>query len=285
MGIGPAAPPRRGFWNGSPDLLDERRRVAEERHPDVVRTGRGRHAHRHARRARVRVRSAGVRIRRRERDHLHLLAADGDLQPVRDAHIARPPQLDLNVVLRLLRKQVRYQRAAAGAERQPIHAVVLLQVGCQAVGLAHHRRRRTPDRHPADRPRRSEIALQQRLRHPQRGPDVVEAVAGIVGGQQGVDVDLQGQQVPDGVAVLGAVETVERRGSAGIGSRRGRPIQLALQPGREPERRCLIRPRDDLPAASSRRAVCGRPSPRRRDAHRQWSARACRRPVRRRGAG
>jgi len=206
---GRAAAPR--VLKRQPDLLDERRRVAEEGHPDVVRTCGNRHAHRHARRVRVRVRPAGVGIGRRERDHIDLLAVDGDLQAVRDAHVAGPPQLDLDVVLRLLRELVRHQRTAAGAERQPVHAVVLLHVGREAVGLAHDRRRRAPDRSPADRPGRREVALQQRLRHPQRGPDVVEAVAGVVGGQQGVGVDLQGQQVADRVAVLGAVSPRSER--------------------------------------------------------------------------
>ena len=56
----------------------------------------------------------------------------------------------------------------------------------------------------------AEVLLEQRRRDAQHAGDVVEAVALVVGGQQVGDVDLEIEQVADGVAVLGAVQAVDR---------------------------------------------------------------------------
>ena len=55
-----------------------------------------------------------------------------------------------------------------------------------------------------------EILLEQRRRDAQHAGDVVEPVALVVGRQQIGDVDLQVEQIADGVAVLRAIETMDR---------------------------------------------------------------------------
>ena len=151
--------------------------------------------------------------------------------------------LDANVVLRALRKEVLHEQPAARAERQRLHAVLLLHVVGDAIDDRVDRGRRAADRHAADRPRRRQIALHERLRHPEHAGDVVEAVAGVVGLQEVVDVDVQRQQVAHGVAVLGAVEAMERLRAPGIGRRRPGGVQLRLQPRRDAVVLGLVRAR------------------------------------------
>ena len=59
------------------------------------------------------------------------------------------------------------------------------------------------DREPADLLRRRDVAVEQRRREV-ADRHVVEAVAGLVGRQQRRDVDVERQQVADGVLVLGS---------------------------------------------------------------------------------
>ena len=98
-------------------------------------------------------------------------------------------------------------------------------------------RRRRADREPADLVGGREIALEQRRRQLQHAGDVVEAVARLVGGQQLGDLDVEVQQVADRVAVLGAVQAVERLRAAGVRVRRGGGVELALEPARERQAR------------------------------------------------
>ena len=58
--------------------------------------------------------------------------------------------------------------------------------------------------------------------------NVVEAVAGIVGGEAGGIVKVEAEEVADGVAVLGFVEAMDR-GGAGIGTGSGRFIKFGFE--------------------------------------------------------
>ena len=88
-----------------------------------------------------------------------------------------------------------------------------------------------------------DIPLEQRLVHFERARDIVEAVAAIVGRQQRRDVDVDRQQIADGVAIFGAIQAVERFRAAGIRPCRGRAIQLCLQPRGQGIGRSAVRAR------------------------------------------
>src|SRR6185295_11077232 len=55
--------------------------------------------------------------------------------------------------------------------------------------------------------------------------DVVEAVAGVIGGKQGCRIDVHKEKVADGVLVFRAVEAPEGLGTAGVGMLRGGTVE------------------------------------------------------------
>ena len=120
-------------------------------------------------------------------------------------------------------------------ERQILaHPVVLGHVDRDGVGA---RREARPDAgvadgQPADAARGRQVALHERRRQRERAGQVVEAVAGDVGGQERAAVHLEGQQIADGVRVLGAVEAVGRH-PARLGPVRGRAVERRLEPAAE----------------------------------------------------
>ena len=85
---------------------------------------------------------------------------------------------------------------------------------------------------PADPARRRHVALQQPRSHGQDVGVVVEAVGEIVGRQHRPGIDLQVQQIADGVRVLQAVEAMNGR-PAGIRLCGGGAVEGGLQPRRE----------------------------------------------------
>ena len=116
-----------------------------------------------------------------------------------------------------------HREAAPRAERQLLaHAAFLpLRVG-NGVGLDGGPDRGVAEGEPADLLGRDHVAVEQDRGDRQHVGDVVEPVAGLVGRQQLPLVDLQGEQVADGVAVLDAVQAVDgRTARIGVG-RRGR---------------------------------------------------------------
>ena len=68
-------------------------------------------------------------------------------------------------------------------------------------------------------------------RHAQHAGDVVKAVAGVVSRQEVGDVDIEVQQVPDDVVVLGPAESVQRLGATGVRVGDRRAVKLGLEPG------------------------------------------------------
>ncbi len=87
----------------------------------------------------------------------------------------------------------------------------------------------TADGQAADLLRRGDIAVQQRRRKVAHR-HVVETVARLIVRQQRRCVDVECQEVADGVLVLGPVESPERSGPAGFrlfGGRSGRASQRA----------------------------------------------------------
>ena len=104
-----------------------------------------------------------------------------------------------------------------------------------------------PDRQPADLLRRRQISFEQRRRQIAHR-HVVEAVARLVAGQQRRDVDVEREQIADGVLVFGPVEPAERVGSARI-RLRGRRVSSEF-----PATISVAR-RSARPAAADRRAA------------------------------
>ena len=144
--------------------------------------------------------------------------------------VARQP--DLDVVLAVLRERIGGRQAPACPDRQTGDMFFLRRVGRHANDVALQRRLRAAHRQPADLLRRGNVAIEQR-RGQVADVDVVEAVARFVGRQQRPGVDVERQQIPDGVLILGAVEAPQRLGAARIRRRRGRLVERRLQPRRQ----------------------------------------------------
>ena len=101
-------------------------------------------------------------------------------------------------------------------------------VSAPEAGIAH--------RQAAQVPGRRHVAFQQRRRSAQHVRDIVEAVAFIVGRQQRRGIYIQGEQIVDGVGVLGAIQPVQR-GASGVRIGRGGAIDRSFEPripGRSP---------------------------------------------------
>ena len=174
-----------------------------------------------------------------DREALHQLAVDADVEEVLAAHaedVVLPvgPQLDLDEVLAVDREVVGNGHAAPRAEGQVLAlAVVLQQQQGHVERLERGRGRRQAHREAADGARRRQVALELRGRDGQHVGVVVEAgVRRLVAGQQRRHVEIEGEEVANGVAVLGAVQPVDGAGPAGVGVRRRRAVDVGLEPGR-----------------------------------------------------
>ena len=178
-----------------------------------------------------------LRLLSAEGERPHQRPVEPDLQLVARAHAADvvhivAVQADLQVVLAVDREVVPDADAAPGAERHVVaHPVVLHQQDRHLVGLGARPERRLPHRQAADLARRRQVPLHQGGRDRQDVRHVVEAVlVDVVGRQQRRHVDVERQQVADGVGVLGAVEAVERLGASRIGMRGRVAVDLVLEP-------------------------------------------------------
>ena len=187
---------------------------------------------------------------------MHSLAVDEEFKLFARNVAAETEVLDRKLVLAIGGKVVANQHSAAGAKRQTFDVLILRRIARRNVGRF---RRRLPiaDRHAGDPRRRRRIGFQQRRRDRQRTRDVVKASGRIVRRQKRRGIDLEIQQVADGIGVFGAVQTMENDGSR---IRRGSPLcdrfPFPANPGA-----LRIRPEAaaSCPAAASRRReVCAR---------------------------
>ena len=154
------------------------------------------------------------------------------VRPAEAAHVAvlLLPQADADDVLPVDREVVLDGDAAARPERQLVaDRAVLVQRAVHRMNLGHRPQARVAHHELADAARRGEIAFDQGRRDGQHVGDVVEAVVLVVGRQQGVGVDLESEDVADGVGVLRAVEAVDG-GPARIRILQARPVEPRLQP-------------------------------------------------------
>ena len=144
------------------------------------------------------------------------------------APIAREPDLDL--VLAVLGKHKRDNGPATGPDRKARNVCFLGDVTSHANRLALKRRLRAADRQSADSLRSGDVPVEKGRRQIANG-DVVEAVAALVRRQERLGIDVERQQVPDGVLILGAVESPQGLGATRIRLGGRRIVERRFQPG------------------------------------------------------
>ena len=153
------------------------------------------------------------------------------------------------------------QRAAARAERQSRQVDVLRQVVGDAEVVDARRPRGRADGQAAHLLRRGQVALHQRRRQLEHAGNVVEPVAHIVAGQERRDVEIEAQQIAHRVAVLDAVQAMERFGAARVRAPRPTRDRARLPATTRSRRARPCRDAARRPAASARRAASAPPSP------------------------
>ena len=99
--------------------------------------------------------------------------------------------------------------AATSAERQPFDVSALAELATDRIFRGPWAHVGIADRQRADALRRCQIALEEQRRSSQRGGDVVEPEVGAVARQQFGDVNVEGQQIANRVAVLGPVQPMD----------------------------------------------------------------------------
>ena len=134
--------------------------------------------------------------------------------------------------------------AAARTKRKVLaEPRVLDQQPWDVVGLDRRAGQRPAQRLTRDFLRGRHVPIQECRRNRQHIGNVVEPVLiGIVGGKQRADVDLDAEEIADGVGVLRAVQAMHRR-TAGIHVRGGRAVEGRFQSGDKCERSRRIGPR------------------------------------------
>src|SRR6266566_9986072 len=133
-------------------------------------------------------------------------------------------EVDLDVVLSVLRKIVTNRNPTTGADRQSRYMLFLRNVFCNANDVALHGCLRNADRQPADLLRSRDVSFQQSRRQIAHR-DVIEAVTAFIGWQERCGVDVEQKQVSDGVLILGTIQTSQRVRAARIRFRSGSLIQ------------------------------------------------------------
>ena len=206
--------------------LDEIGWIFRKGDDEVVRPGFDGHA-----KLQVRVDPLGVFVGagRLDRFQCDALAVDQHLDLVRFLEaldllvtVAREPHLDF--VVPILRENVGKRRAATRADRQALDVLLLRDIGRNAKRVATGCLARRAEGEAGDFLRGGNVAVEQRGREIAHR-DVVEAVARFVVGQQRGGVDVEREEIADGVLILSARETAKRVGAAGVGLRRGGVIE------------------------------------------------------------
>ena len=168
----------------------------------------------------------------------------------------------LEQILAIRREVIPQRHAAPRSQRQIVaDPHVLIAVGRHEERFRHRHASRTCERHLTDLRGRTKIPFREHGRQRQRVGVVVEAVSGDVVRQHRRGVDLERQQIADGVAIFGAVET-RQRGTARVGLCQGCPVELCLEIRNQTPRRRLCRAADVRPAASHRCEPCESRAPR-----------------------
>ena len=152
------------------------------------------------------------------------------------------PQARLDDVLAVDGEVVAHEHAAARAERQPFDVIGLRAVGRHAIGADGRRDVGVAHRGARDFPGGAQVAIHQRRIGAEHVGDVVEAVRLAVVRQECVGVDLEREQIADRVAVLGAVQAVQRF-AAGVRVGGGGRVELIFEISDELGGRLFVRQR------------------------------------------
>lgn len=129
--------------------------------------------------------------------------------------VAIAGEADLELVLGVDGEGVSDNFAASGAEGEAVEGVLLGEVWGEVEGFAAGGAGGGSDGEAGDFAGGGEVAFKQCGGQVADG-DVVEAVAGFVGGEEVGYVDVDGEEVADGVLVFGAIEAAEGVGAAGV---------------------------------------------------------------------
>lgn len=132
-----------------------------------------------------------------------------------DVFVAIAGEADLELVFGVDGEGVSDDFAAAGAEGETVEGILLGEVGREIEGFAAGGAGGGADGEAGDFAGGGEVAFEQ-CRGEIANGDVVETVAGFVGGEEVGDVDVDGEEVADGVLVFGAVEAAEGVGATGV---------------------------------------------------------------------
>ena len=151
--------------------------------------------------------------RRPVEQHLDLMGLRV-LQPV-DIPGITTREVDLDVMLAVLRERVRNEHPAARADGESRYMPLLRDIGRDANDVALKRGLRAPDCQRADFLRSRNVSV-QKSRGQVADRHVVEAVTAFIGGQERCGVDVDGQEISDGVLILGSIETPQRFRAAWI---------------------------------------------------------------------
>ena len=110
--------------------------------------------------------------------------------------------------------------------------LLLRDIGRDANDVALQRGLRAPDCQRADLLRSRNVSV-QKSRGQVADRHVVEAVTAFIGGQERCGVDVDGQQIPDRVLILGTIETPQRFRAAWIRLRGGGFVERRFQPRKQ----------------------------------------------------
>ena len=122
-----------------------------------------------------------------------LLAVDRDVESGAASTTRTHAAAHSELVLGVQGKRVLEKKTAPGAERQAFDVAILREAAGSRVSDLGGDERAVADGSTADFHRRGHIALNERRRHAQRVGDVVEPFARIIGRQQCLDVNVQGE--------------------------------------------------------------------------------------------
>ena len=169
---------------------------------------------------------------------LHQSAVEADVERLRPPHphqvvLVLPPQPHPDQVVAVDGEGVGNRHATARAEREVLALPSILHDVDRHLERVHPRcRRRQAGREARDVTGHRQVALEVRPRDGQDVGEVVEAAVGrLVAGQERLDVDVQREEIADGVVVLGAVEPMHGVDAARIGIGQPRGVEPGLEQG------------------------------------------------------
>ena len=211
-------------------------------------------------------------------ESLQQLPVHADVELLRPAHahdvvLVLPPQPDLDLVLAVDREGVVRGDATPRSKRQVLAlTIVLHDVQRNVERREAGRARRQSDGETRHLARRRQVPLHVRGGNRERIREVVEgSIRRLVARQQSRDVDVEAEQIANGVVVLGAIETMHGGGATRIGTRGPRAVKFGFELGGETIVGRRIRARharrrhrtgaqlrhDFFPDLRTRRRICG----------------------------